>query len=82
MLHDLEDNIAPRIIVPTSLIKPNTGQARGAPSWGGNDGGGKDRAAPPRDPAKTPDKEKAAQLPAPNADVQKNWQVPTRNDYG
>jgi hypothetical protein len=26
------------------------------------------------------DKEKAAQLPAPNPDVQKSWQVPTEKD--
>jgi hypothetical protein len=85
MLQDLEDNIPPRIIVPASLIKPNTGQARRQPGRGLEDSGGKDRAAPPKDPARTkqirPDKEKAAQLPALNTDVQKNWQVPTGKDY-
>jgi hypothetical protein len=76
MLQDLEDNIPPRIIVPASLIKPNSGQTKGAPSRGRED-----RTDPPKDPAKTKPKEKAAQLPAQNTDIQKNWQIPTGRDY-
>ena len=78
MLEDLEDNIPPRIMVPASLIKPDKGQ-RDRNSDGG---GGQDRATPPIYPNQIRmDQETTAQIPAPNPDVQKSWQVPTGMNY-
>jgi hypothetical protein len=81
MLQDLEDNIPPRIIVPASLIKPDKGPDRGPPGRGRDGGGGKDKAALPRDPQAQLDKHKAALVTVINPDVCKSWRVPSGKGF-